>query len=175
MTLLPERTLSVSPPLAATLGLEEALLYQLLGDYQALAGDGAWVDVNCGQLVKLLPFWQLRDLRRIVASLEETGVLLTDGAAFGAAERFRYCLATTGAEPARPARAAPARKMTRLIDNDWEPAPDVVAQLSQYGIARDFIRALVLIALSYLLGIVEAARFPGRITEVEDFIAGMGT
>ncbi len=44
-----------------------------------------------------------------------------------------------------------------------------------YLITRDFIRALVLIALSCLLGIVEAARFPGRIAEVEDFIAEMKT
>ncbi|MFA5629939.1 MAG: DnaT-like ssDNA-binding domain-containing protein [Porticoccaceae bacterium] len=150
MTLLPERTLSVSPQLAATLGLEEALLYQLLGDYQALAGEGAWVDVDSGQLLKLLPFWQLRDLRRIVASLEDTGVLLSDGAAFGAAESFRFCLVTTGAEPPpRAARVAPARKTTRLIDSGWEPAPDVVAQLNQYGIPRDFIQAQIAEFVTY--------------------------
>jgi len=151
MTLLPERMLNVSPQLAATLGLEEALLYQLLGDYQVLAGEGGWVDIACDQLLKLLPFWQLRDLRRIVASLEETGVLLTEGAALIAGARFRYSLVTTGAtpSPAVKATAAPARRMKRLISSDWEPAPDVVAQLSQYGIPRDFIQAQIAEFVTY--------------------------
>lgn len=153
MTLLPERTLSVSPQLAATLGLEEALLYQLLGDFHALAGDTAWVEVDCGHVLKLLPFWQIKDIRRIVESLEGAGVISTGGAVFGATGSFRFSIVDGGAAADKTTIAKPAplsrRNNTRLIAVNWEPAPDVVAQLNQYGIPADFIHGQVAEFVTY--------------------------
>jgi len=42
-----------------------------------------------------------------------------------------------------------------------------------YLFSGDFNRSAVLFALSYLLALVEAFRFPARIADVEDTIAGM--
>lgn len=51
--------------------------------------------------------------------------------------------------------------------------PSVLGVL-YYVIARDLLRGIILIALSYLLAVVEGVRFPGRIAEVEDALERMG-
>jgi len=144
MSLIPEKSLSLSPQLAATLGLEEALLYQLLGEIQLFTHGGdqhQWLELDCKQLLLLLPFWQASDIRRISASLQDKGVLAIGSSAFGLDDRFR-CSLNGAAHPGSKTPAtsgATAKKMTRQISHNWEPAPDVVAQLNQYGIPRDFI------------------------------------
>ncbi|HEY8384887.1 MAG TPA: DnaT-like ssDNA-binding domain-containing protein [Porticoccaceae bacterium] len=155
MSLLPERHLLVSPQLAATLGLEEALLYQLLAECQAICrgeihrGE-AWFSLDCQQLQTLLPFWSSQDIRRISHSLRDKGVLAIDSLPFGIDTEFRFAF-TTGnpAGLARTERRAPERTPTRLLHPDWVPAPDVVAQLVQYGIPHDFIEQQIAEFVTY--------------------------
>ncbi|MGD9659829.1 MAG: DnaT-like ssDNA-binding domain-containing protein [Porticoccaceae bacterium] len=155
MSLIPEKSLSLSPQLAATLGLEEALLYQLLGEMQLLAQCGnqtQWLDVDCNKLLALLPFWQANDIRRITTSLQDKGVLAIGSAPFGLDAGFRFSLNSSAPQPLHQTRAAPGlatKKMTRLISHNWEPATDVVAQLNQYGIPRDFIHNQVAEFVTY--------------------------
>lgn len=146
MSLLPERPLLVSPQLAATLGLEEALLYQLLTDIQALGGDQGRID--CRQLEQILPFWQAGDIRRVSQSLEGKGVITVHSQPFGIDRHFEFTLAGAAnhasparqvSEPARPLPAHPPQAPTRLMAQDWRPAPDIVAQLGQYGIPPGFV------------------------------------
>jgi hypothetical protein len=66
-----------SPALAATIGLEEAiLLYQLhdLGATRTDARDG-WCRVDTETLERLLPFWSATELQRIAASLADKGIV----------------------------------------------------------------------------------------------------
>src|SRR5690606_12015122 len=160
MPLLPERPLLLSPQLAATLGLEEALLYQLLADVQGLgegeaSGGFAWFSVDCARLQALLPFWTVQDIRRVSHSLRDKGVLLVGGLPFGIDSHFRFAFnEAAGAAIREPApvaalATAPARTPTRLLTPDWAPAPDVVTQLGQYGIPPDFIDAQVAEFVAY--------------------------
>src|SRR5690554_3568097 len=95
MSLLPERPLLLSPQLAATLGLEEALLYQLLADLHSLGrgerqGGFLWFRVECQQMEALLPFWTAQEIRRISHSLRDKGVLLIGDLPFAIDDEFRF-------------------------------------------------------------------------------------
>ena len=150
MSLLPEKMLVLSPQLAATLGLEEALLYQYIGDIGTITGPReGWLTIRCDTLLGQLPFWDLNDLRRILTSLEDKGVVtlaapLTPGAT---TLQVNLAGAEAGAPPARPSRIGRA---TRLMSGNWEPAPDVVSQLTQiHGISADFVNAQVAEFVTY--------------------------
>lgn len=81
MTLLVhERMLVFSPALAATIGLEEAILLHQLHDFHALHGAdaGRGCSVARATLERVLPFWTRADLQRIAASLAAKGVARID-------------------------------------------------------------------------------------------------
>ncbi|HBO12946.1 MAG TPA: hypothetical protein DD491_09200 [Halieaceae bacterium] len=79
-SLIPEQQLLFSPGLAATIGLEEAILLQYLhgllrhlpAEHQ---GQRAWVTVSRSQLLGALPFWRDADLTRLCQHLQDLGVL----------------------------------------------------------------------------------------------------
>lgn len=82
-TLVPERQLVFSPGLAATVGLEEAILMQHLHSLTELQtprlSEGvAWLAVEWDYLRRTLPFWDAVDLRRIADNLQQQGVLLLE-------------------------------------------------------------------------------------------------
>src|SRR5690606_22685822 len=107
--LVPERNLLFSPALAATIGLEEAILLHLLHDLASSAADprARWHDIDHAVLARLLPFWPARDLQRIVQSLGSKGVIDVDPASLnGRCLRFSFHSASEP-ETTRPA-AAPA-------------------------------------------------------------------
>jgi len=180
MPLLPEKHLLVSPQLAATLGLEEALLYQLLGELMALGkpqvrNNFRWLTVESRRLAEQLPFWQNSDVRRVLKSLRDKGVLLIGGLGFGEEPEFHFAFNETVSESAStpPTSAAgqglnnktqtfQASKLTsgrvrraagepsaeppgsvfgrgmQVIDRNWQPEPDLLQQLAQYGIPHRF-------------------------------------
>lgn len=83
-TLIPERPLLISPTLAATIGLEEAVMLHVLSELIATrrlsssgAGsrEGRWIDLDESGLQAALPFWTPIDIRRVQASLRELGLL----------------------------------------------------------------------------------------------------
>ena len=101
-TLIPERPLLISPTLAATIGLEEAVMLHVLGELIAMQGtlDNALqsaasessrgIELDTAQLQKALPFWAPIDVRRIQSSLQSLGLLLVEeGAVTG---RIRYSI-----------------------------------------------------------------------------------
>jgi hypothetical protein len=78
--LIPEQQLLFSPGLAATIGLEEAILLQYLqGLLRHLPaerlGQRDWVTVSRRALLGALPFWCDADLSRLCQHLEDLGVL----------------------------------------------------------------------------------------------------
>lgn len=112
MSLFPEKMLTLSPTLAATVGLEEALLLQLLGDCRALVPgeprDGyVWHRVALEQLQQSTPFWRNEDLQRLVASLHEKGLLLYRGGRIGSDSEFTFAFNETVAGTAAAVAAPP--------------------------------------------------------------------
>lgn len=148
MSLLPERSLSISPQLAATIGLEEALLYQLLGDILQFnpteqSNGFQWLTIPCADLSTFLPFWSAQDIRRVSDSLRDKGVLLIGSAPFGGDTNFRFSLVTGDQSRQIPSPAPTTQVASRLINPQWQPARDVIAQLNQYGIPEHFIQGQV--------------------------------
>jgi hypothetical protein len=147
-SLLHERPLVISPTLAATIGLEEAVMLQLLHELTQLPvmrdsmAEG-WHEVSKEDLLRLLPFWNERDCQRITTSLREMGVLSIDSPPLEQTDCLRFCLDTRqGTRPAaRAGRAQPPTGGKSLIAPRWEPDPELLKQLALHGIPRDFVSA----------------------------------
>ena len=80
-SLIPERPIIVSPSLAASIGLEEAILLQHLEAVLALGAgetrDGYhWTSTQLNTLTEQLPFWTAAALRRILNNLIDLGMVL---------------------------------------------------------------------------------------------------
>ena len=132
-SLVPERTLLFSPALAATIGLEEAVLLHLLHDLSlsrrgSVARGLHWFEIELATLEQLLPFWSSTDLNRISLNLADKGVLHVDTAAPG--ELLRYAFEPNRATAAAATTTATAQPATRS-----QPAPTYDSAPSRPGIA----------------------------------------
>jgi hypothetical protein len=162
--LVPERNLLFSPALAATIGLEEAILLHLLHDLASSSADtrARWHEADHSVLARLLPFWSSPDIQRIARSLADKGVFDLDRASLNG-PRLRFSFhseapprAPSAAAPAyEPRRAEPAPAATRAHDHtrafgapvrgatrlaaDWMPGEDLLQLLAlNHGITRQF-------------------------------------
>ena len=82
-SLIPERPLVISPSLAATIGLEESVLLQLLNDLTKLSGGEQrgghrWYTLPRATLEEQLPFWDCAELQRVCNSLCDKGIILVE-------------------------------------------------------------------------------------------------
>ncbi|WP_438958229.1 DnaT-like ssDNA-binding domain-containing protein [Porticoccus sp.] len=153
MSLLPEKPLIISPSLAATIGLEETVLLQLLNELMCHGkperqGDYDWLNIDSGQLQKFAPFWSLPDLQRVVGSLRDKGILLVASPPLTEANLLRFAFneqCADNSHTAKPGKfpatlpATPTHQSTRPISPDWRPENDVLQQLAQYNIPAAFI------------------------------------
>jgi len=94
-SLIPSRQIVFSAELAATLGLEEAILLQYLSDQSAVIegqinGQYRWYRLTATQLSQALPFWQKRDIQRIIENLRQQGVLILSSAPIAESQELRY-------------------------------------------------------------------------------------
>ncbi|MDG1310766.1 MAG: DnaT-like ssDNA-binding domain-containing protein [Porticoccaceae bacterium] len=154
MSLIPEKPIVISPTMAATLGLEEAVLLQLLQECLA-HGDAVhssgfnWVTISGQKLLGLTPFWREEDIRRLSASLHEKGLLLIGGGAFSGHQDFRFAFNEATAVQGVPQRSqAPAAQQAsqasniphsaQTIGGSWQPSDDALRQLAQLGVTREF-------------------------------------
>jgi len=153
MTLLvPERMLVFSPALAATIGLEEAVLLHVLHDLSVSQpkrhAHSHWIDVEAATLEGLLPFWDRRELQRVCKNLSDKGVIRIDSAPLGSTETLRFCFAaetkTIATEPRADSRLpsipiTPRPGSAALLANSWRPGEDLLQLLAlNHGISRDF-------------------------------------
>ena len=155
-----ERPLIVSPTLAATLGLHEAIVLQLLTEWAQLqGGEESWQLIDKAQLQQLLPFWEQAEIEKILLQLQSQGVLSLGSALNSNVRNIRFSLnagqpgkpepapARRTAEPAPPPRAAGFNSHdggARPIDSDWRPDRESINYLTQFhGIEPAFIEALV--------------------------------
>ena len=153
MSLIPEKPIVISPTLAATIGLEETVLLQLLQECishgSPVSSSGFdWITLPSDKLLELAPFWGQDDFRRLSASLHEKGLLLIGGGPFTAHHDFRFAfnensisvspgrtLASTSLAPP-PATSNPHSAKT--IGGSWQPSEDALRQLAQLGVTREF-------------------------------------
>ncbi len=97
-SLLPERAIAFSPSLAATLGLEEAVMLQGLQEISIHAssqfrdGHRQWQHADRARLHQLFPFWTDEDTERIANSLQQKGVLLLNSAPYTEVKHLYYAL-----------------------------------------------------------------------------------
>lgn len=149
--LIPERQLLFSPLLAATIGLEEAVLLQhlqLVFDHQKpqLRKGFAWYCVQRDFLLRTLPFWQTEDLHRVSRSLADKGVLLLDSPPLLDAEQLVFAVnaparasATHPQEQPAPAPTIPTRRSASLLPSHWTPSEDLLQLLDlNHKIPRQF-------------------------------------
>lgn len=105
-SLLPERSLSFSPSLAATIGLEEAILLQGLQEIafhcpNATGGPQKWSQASEQVLTNLFPFWDAQGIARLAKSLVEKGILQLSSGPYDQVRHLYYTLD----QPCSPAKA----------------------------------------------------------------------
>jgi len=88
-SLIPERMLVISPNLAATIGLDEAIMLQALND-GGRSHDDDWQVFNKDALRNWLPFWQDQDIKRILKSLTDKGIVHFNSPPFGQSEQLFF-------------------------------------------------------------------------------------
>ena len=159
-SLVPERQLVFSPGLAATIGLEEAILLQHL---QAQFDHGmpqhrggfAWLRVERDFLLRSLPFWSAVDLHRVLRNLVDKGVLLVDPPPIHSEDHLVFALnepaSRAAGKPApQPAAAAarpgqdsntdlPRTRAPARMPLNWSPSEDLLQLLGlNHNIPRQF-------------------------------------
>ena len=152
-SLVPERQLVFSPGLAATIGLDEAILLQhlqaLFDQQQPDIRDGrAWLSVERAFLLHTLPFWTAEDLQRISRSLVDKGVLLVSSPPLRDSARLVFAInekvhrgEATEASPAAPVQPThhPRGRSATLLPPHWNPSEDLLQLLSlNHSIPRRF-------------------------------------
>lgn len=152
MSFIPEKSIVFSPTLAATIGLEETVLLQILQECMVIgepssSNDFNWMTVSADKLLSLTPFWRQDDIRRLSASLHEKGLLLIAGGPFTEKQSFRYAFneQSSASSPQITGKFAGVRQAVvekpysaKTISGLWQPSEDTFRQLSQLGVTREF-------------------------------------
>jgi hypothetical protein len=156
-SLIPERPLLISPTLAATIGLDEAVMLHVISELLLVhpphyRQQRRWAEISFDTLVSALPFWQAADIRRVQRSLQELGLLLVETGP-GNAQAQLYAINQPDAKsPAAPVSQAtppqariPASPFqsssgsASVIPPNWQPDPDLYKQCQQRNVPREFV------------------------------------
>ncbi len=152
-SLIPERSLVISPSLAATIGLEESVLLthlNLIKDFLNVspAQGFDWFETGLTNLSNQLPFWSVQDIQRISESLRDKGVLLIGSAPLGESGVLRFAFnelahqatSDSGGKPLPADRSTGPSKRANTIAPNWQPDNTVLTLLSQRGVPQQFAR-----------------------------------
>lgn len=168
-SLIPDKPLVVSPTLAATIGLEEAVMLQLLHECMvhraAVTHNGfAWLELDHAAITALMPFWQAQDIQRVATSLRDKGIIIIASAPFLQSQSLKFAFnekvqalvadrMKAGASATAQAPVNPAgRSSANLIAANWQPGDEVLKQLAQLGIPGAFAREQVPEFVTYWRG-----------------------
>ena len=131
MSLFADKALSFSPQLAATIGLEGAVLLGVLHDVARYRDTSGWIVLRAQQLENWLPFWPAQDIQRISQTLVSMGLLQLRGAPYLSSQvlEFQLSAESLGLEQsAAPAVAtAPAARSAPPVQAARAPQPPAVA------------------------------------------------
>lgn len=162
--MLPEHPIIISPTLAATIGLEEAVLLQTLSELLKHRGltrtaqsNRRWLNIDHKELGELLPFWQQDKIRKLLESLKNLGLVISENVEGG--DKIWVAIdqaspdsllpakkqaASSSAEQAKPTVARLDKdESSNLIPLDWQPDDNWVRLCKQHSIPEDFIQSLV--------------------------------
>ncbi len=150
-SLIPEKPLIISPSLAATIGLEEAVMLQGLHEVmhylKAEIRDGyKWYHFEKRELEQRFPFWPAGDVQRIAFSLKDKGVIVLEdnnyllSGALKLALNERVVSAVSASPSATPTivpvvapTAAPAATSVTSVGAEMPKAPDKKGSYKMYG------------------------------------------
>ncbi len=146
-SLISEKPLLISPSLAATIGLEEATLLSALSDlrdHRETKACDDWLQISEELLSRALPFWTAHDIQRISKNLRDKGIIDLDSAPFMSSRQLIFCFgekledkASTAMQPTIQSHNIPVRGANRIAAS-WQPSDDVIAQLAQRNIPKQF-------------------------------------
>lgn len=161
-SLIPERPLLISPSLAATIGLEEAILLSLLDELsshrQGQESRGyTWHELTKDDFQQYMPFWDDLDIQRISQRLRDLGIILLLSAPYGQSQQLKFAfnqqainkVVTPSQQPTNQTPTRPAVRshspQTRhqgaiLLPPNWRPDKDTLSMLAQLNIPSHFIR-----------------------------------
>ncbi|WP_370981049.1 DnaT-like ssDNA-binding domain-containing protein [Agaribacterium sp. ZY112] len=94
-SLIPEKPLLIYPSLASTLGLEQACMLaglndRVMSEQAQISGGFRWYQLNLKQLQQIFPFWQNRDLQRLITDLREKGVIVVNSPPLESCQRLQF-------------------------------------------------------------------------------------
>lgn len=162
--MLPEHPIVISPTLAATIGLEEAVLLQTLSELLKHRGltrtaqsNRRWLNIDHKELGELLPFWQQDKIRKLLESLKNLGLVISENVEGG--DKIWVAIdqaspdsllpakkqaASSSAKQAKPTVARLDKdESSNLIPLDWQPDDNWIRLCKQHSIPEDFIQSLV--------------------------------
>ncbi len=161
----------ISPTLASTIGLEEAVMLQVLAEFinsrekchRSINRKLDWVELSDQDLQQAFPFWATVDIRRVQNSLQNLGLIIiepnTDTAATQTRSSF-YAIDEPSIEENSGARdsgqqhesdahtqhsatVSTASGSASLIAPNWQPGQDWIRKCKQHAIPEPFIHAQV--------------------------------
>ena len=162
-SLIPERPLLISPTLAATIGLEEAVMLHVVSELvlqhpAVIRQQRRYAELGDEVLIAALPFWTLPDIKRVQKSLQDLGLLLMEpvagridscllainqqmsGHAKAAAEKRPRAPTAQVATPSATPAAAPGKSgLATPIPANWQPEATLFDQCAQRNIPRDYV------------------------------------
>lgn len=167
-SLIPERPLIISPTLAATIGLEEAVMLHVLSELMVHRPGQTrqglkWLELDQQALLDALPFWAWIDVRRVQQTLQDLGLILVDagtgrqdswwfainqrGAAAGTAQTPAVQAPVIQAQSTVQAGRSTAARLNSgragYISTDWQPDQEWLALCRQHGVPDEFALGLV--------------------------------
>jgi hypothetical protein len=147
-SLLPEKPLVISPSLAATIGLEEAVLLTVLHELFVHRAQHGWLRADQAMLQQFLPFWQHQDVQRISGSLCDKGVLQLRSAPYLSSHELHFSLADGGGTAAVELPVTVPLSTTQpppsitgrasLISPNWQPDDELLGLLTRLGMPQAF-------------------------------------
>ena len=146
-SLITDQSLNFSAQLAATIGLEEAIMLQALHDAAQLSGNPCRIDTQ--RLENKFSFWSIRDIQRICKSLSDKGVIevLTPPLTQSAFLEFKFD--TSPASPKVATKTPSQQQGANRISPYWQPDETVLAQLAQHNIPAQFASQCVAEFVTY--------------------------
>lgn len=150
--LIPEKSLSFSASLAATIGLEEAILLSWLNDLASAQGGHQWQLEN-QRIRQGLVFWNDQQIRQHVRSLHEKGLIVLTTALFPESDPMCFHFGagqavqnpqSGGFQQAASMYQAGQQFMhqqaapQQAMQSHWQPSRDALNRLAQHGIPESY-------------------------------------
>ena len=124
-----------------------------------------WAIIEAELVAKALPFWDNRDIQRIVVNLHEKGVILLGSAPFGESQHFKFAFNEHVEQHTRAKAAAPIQPKSSIQQEkprnifsraihqpifskqhmapNWQPDAETLQQLNVHGVPEHFAREQV--------------------------------